>query len=72
MNGTHRAVNRDDIVNFFQSSSGVKESLESFFMEALVVDLGALEIIFHTNTVEDDRQAFFSTSFASSCFFIES
>ena len=59
VNGTRRAVNREDIVNFFESSSSVKESLQSFFLEALVVDLGALETIFHTNTVEDDRKAFF-------------
>jgi len=59
VNGVHRPVKRADILKFFEAPSSAKESLNSFFTEALVAELGELETVFHSYPFEDDRKAFF-------------
>lgn len=60
VNGDIRPVTREDILNFFGFAiSDSKENLNSFFTEALVNELGALETIFDTDPIEDDRKRFF-------------
>ena len=59
-NGAPRAVSREDVLNFFGfATSESKKCLESFFTDAMVVELGALKTMFDTYPLEDDRKAFF-------------